>query len=248
MIKDIFQGVLAYIKAIQIIHKRRLWGYFLAPGLISLLFMVIIIAVIYFSFDRTGDWVASYWRWSWGKNVVDVTSGVLTALLLAGTYVFTLRYVIIIFLGNFLSPLSEKVEYAINGKKYPAPTLQENIRIFFRGIRLSLALIALELAIVIPLYLCLLIPGAAIVVSPLIFIVQSYYAGIGNMDFVLERRCKKVRHSLKVAKKHKWLALGNGLVYMFLIASFVGVFFAPILSTVGITLELVKRLDAEGVE
>ena len=89
-----------------------------------------------------------------------------------------------------------------------------------------------------------ILPGAAVVLVPLIFTIQAYYAGRGNMDFILERRFS-VRPSLRMSKKYKWLALGNGVVYMLLISTIIGVFFAPILSVVGLTIELVSRLDAE---
>ena len=244
MFKDFFAGVFSYGKAIKVIHQRKLWSYFLLPGIISVAMMLVIIAIIWFTFNDMGDLVSRLWPWEAGKNIVDITGGIIYTLLVIGLFAITLKYTIIIALGPFLSPLSEKVEYSVNQRKYDPNGLSDNVKLMGRGLTVALSLIFFELLFTIPLYILMLIPGAAVVLVPLIFIIQSYYAGRGNMDFILERRFS-VRPSLRMSKKHKWLALGNGVVYMLLISTIVGVFFAPILSVVGLTIELVNRLDTE---
>jgi CysZ protein len=244
MFKDFFAGVFSYGKAIKVIHQRKLWSYFLLPGIISVAMMLVILVIIWFTFDDMGDLVIKLWPWERGKNIVEVTGGIIGSLILIGTFALTLKYTIIIALGPFLSPLSEKVEKSINQRKYDPNGLSDNVKLMGRGLTVALSLMFFELLFTIPLYILMLIPGSAVVLVPLIFIIQSYYAGRGNMDFILERRFN-VRPSLRMSRKHKWLAIGNGVVYMFLISTIIGVFFAPILSVVGLTIELVNRLDAE---
>lgn len=244
MFKDFFAGVFSYGKAIKVIHQRKLWSYFLLPGIISVLMMLVIVAIIWFTFNDMGDLISRLWPWERGKEIVDITGGIIYTLLVVGLFAITLKYTIIIALGPFLSPLSEKVEYSVNQRRYNVHGLSDNAKLMGRGLMVALSLIFFELLFTIPLYILMLIPGAAVILTPIIFIIQSYYAGRGNMDFILERRFN-VRPSLRISRKYKWLAIGNGVVYMLLISSIIGVFFAPILSVAGLTLELVKRLDAE---
>ncbi len=244
MLKDLFAGAFSYFKAIKVIHQRRLWGYFLLPGLISVGVMMLLGGIIWFTFGDIGEWIARVWPWEWGKQAIEITGGVLYSALLLVTVALLLKYIIIIALGPFLSPMSEKIEYSINQRRYPKNTFKDNLKLMARGLSVALMLIFFELLFTIPLYLLLLIPGAAIFVMPVIFVIQAYYAGRGNMDFILERRFN-VLPSLRKSRQYKWLAIGNGLIYMFMITSIVGVFFAPILSVAGLTLEMVNRLDEE---
>ncbi len=240
--KDLIDGILSYFKAIKIIHRQKLWGYFFIPGIISVLIFLLLGGIIWSTFSGMGDWISNIWPWEFGKGVVDVTGGILYSLLVVGLIAILFRYIIIICLGPFLSPLSEKIERSINGKQYQLSGVSTNAKIMWRGVRMALLLIMFELAVTLPLYILLIIPGAAVILTPLIFIIQAYYAGRGNMDFIFERRFG-VRQSLKMGRKKKWLAIGNGLVYLFMMLSIIGVFFAPILSVAGLTVELVKRLD-----
>ncbi len=242
--KDLFAGFFSYFKAIKIINQRRLWGYFLIPGVISIILFLVLISVIWFTFDGMGDMISSLWPWERGKAIVDITGGIIYVMLLLGLMAILFRYIIMIALGPFLSPMSEKIEYAMNGKRSNTKGVSSNVKIMWRGIRMALLLMSFELLFTLPLYILLIIPGAAFFITPLIFVIQSYYAGRGNMDFIFERRFG-VSESLRTGRNYKWLAIGNGLVYMMMMVSIVGVFFAPILSVAGMTVELVNRMDAK---
>ncbi len=242
MLKEIISGATSYFRAIKVIHQRRLWHYFLLPGMVSVLFFLFLSTIVYFTFTPMGNWIASAYpaEW-WGKGILEASAGVLFSviLILLGGVLF--RYVLIIALGPFLSSLSEKIEYHYNRKRYPK-NLKTNVQGIWRGVRVAVSLLFFELLFTLPLYPFLLIPGLNVIITPLIFCISSYYAGRGNMDFTFERRFG-VLESIRTGKKHKWLAFGNGLVYMLMISSIIGVFFAPILSAAGLTVELVKRLD-----
>jgi CysZ protein len=91
-----------------------------------------------------------------------------------------------------------------------------------------------------------IVPVIGILSGPLIFMIQSYYAGFGNIDFTLERHFR-IRESVDFVKEYKGLAVGNGLPFLLLLAiPVVGVFLAPGLATVAATVESVHRLKHEG--
>ena len=71
--------------------------------------------------------------------------------------------------------------------------------------------------------------------------VQSFYAGFGNIDYTLERHLN-VRNSIRLVRVNKGLALGNGLVFMGLLAIGIGFLIAPPLAAVAATIETTKRL------
>ncbi len=244
MLRDFFDGVFSYFRAIKIIHQRKLWKYFLLPGLISFGLFIILGSFLYFTFDNIGAWIEGLWPWETGKGASGIAAGILYAILSVGLFAIAYKYILVIALGPFLSPVSEKVEYSINQKRYNIAGLSTNAKLIWRGVQISVVLLFMELLLTVFLYICMLIPVVNVVVPVLIFLVSSYYAGRGNMDFTFERRFN-VRNSLKKGRQYKWLALGNGIVYMLMLSSIIGVFFAPILSVVGLTREIVMRLDAE---
>ena len=78
-------------------------------------------------------------------------------------------------------------------------------------------------------------------VAVAIFLVQSYYAGFGSMDYTMERHLK-VRDSIRFVRSNRGLALGNGAVFILLLMTGIGFLFALPLSTAASTPEVVKRL------
>ena len=72
------------------------------------------------------------------------------------------------------------------------------------------------LLLTIPILLIGFIPIIGLISTPLLFLVQSYYAGFGNMDYTLERHLS-YRQSIQFVRNHKGIALGNGMVFMMLL-------------------------------
>ena len=72
--------------------------------------------------------------------------------------------------------------------------------------------------------------------------VQSYYAGFGNMDYTLERHFT-YRESISFVKRNKGTALGNGIVFMaMLLIPVVGIILVLPLSVTAASTETVKLL------
>ncbi|MCW9038496.1 EI24 domain-containing protein, partial [Altibacter sp.] len=83
----------------------------------------------------------------------------------------------------------------------------------WRGIRINVRNLGMELLLSIPILLLGLIPVIGVVAAFLLFLVQSFYAGYGNMDYTLERHFSYTE-SIRFVKKHRGIAIGNGIVFM----------------------------------
>ncbi|NJL75514.1 MAG: EI24 domain-containing protein [Saprospiraceae bacterium] len=92
------------------------------------------------------------------------------------------------------------------------------------------------------LFASLVFPVITPFTAVLIFIIQSYYAGFGNMDYTLERHFN-FQESIQFVRANKGLAIGNGLVFVWLILLGIGFLIAPPLSTIAATIETVKAIE-----
>lgn len=244
MIKDFLDGVISYLSAVRHVSRHRLWAYVLLPGLLCVVIGFAVIFTAWNLSDETGDLIDNLWIWDWGREAIAAVSQVLGGLivLLIGLIIF--KQLIMVLLAPFMSHLSEKVENQILGKNNGGTvlSLRKIASDILRGLRIALRNIVRELSLTILLLLLGLIPVFTPFTTILIFTVQAYYAGFGNMDFTLERHYP-YRESIKFVERNRWLATGNGAIFMLLLFSFVGFLFALPLSTVAATIETTKRLS-----
>lgn len=247
---DFLDGIRAYAQAWRIIRDQRLWGYMLIPALISLLLFVGV-----FVLARTLTAPLTHYLENLGSIQNYVGSGLIkgivfvvtTALLLAlGTVLY--KSLLIALAGPFMSPLSERVEQHLRGIDTPVSfSLTRMLGEIVRGLSIALRIILREIWYTLLLLLLgFVLPIVAPVIPVLIFLVQSYYAGFGNLDYAMERHFK-VRDSVQFIRQNRGLALGNGLVFMLLLLTGVGVLLAPPLATVAATIETVRRMPEETV-
>lgn len=237
MFSDIFNGISAYGNAFRLISRYRLWGYFIVPALICIVLgaMVISLAVQYGG--RLGDWMVSWCHWEWLCTRIDGVADVLGGLFIGAIGLILFKNLVLAIASPFMSLLSERIEKSFSANYQeaalnPARMLRELIR----GLRISLRNILREL-------LFTLILGFIPLVGPfLIFMVQAYYAGFGNMDYTLERHFNR-RESVRFVRNNRGLAIGNGAVFLLMIMTVVGFLFALPLSTVAATTEILKRID-----
>jgi len=80
----------------------------------------------------------------------------------------------------------------------------------------------------------------------LLYLVQSYYAGFGNMDYTLERHFK-YSESVKFVRQNRGLAIGNGIVFMLvLLIPLVGIILVLPLSVTAASTETLAVLNKSG--
>lgn len=241
--KDISRGLKAYGEGFRLISELKLGKYFLVPAAIGLLIGVGVFGSAYALSDNIGGYLSGWYPFDWGKSVVD---GI--ANFLGGFIVLILGYILyknllMAFSAPFMSPISEKIEQHLRPNQNIKTTDSGFMELLMRGIRLSLRNLLLELLITIPLLILTLIPVIGLLGTVLIFFVQAFYCGFGNMDYTLERH-KKYGDAIRFVSKNKGLAIGNGILFMlFLLVPFVGVMLTLPISAAAATVITVERLN-----
>ena len=130
----------------------------------------------------------------------------------------------------FMSPVSEKIEAYLYGDVQHKHRKTSFFDQLWRGIKINIRNLFRALLITLPILLLKFIPIVNIFSTILVFLVQAYYAGFGNMDYTLERHYG-YKQSVQFVSKNKGFATGNGIVFMLLLlVPFVGIIFVLLLS------------------
>ena len=242
MLNGFLRGIFSYFDAYSFIRSNRLQRYYWYSGFIGLCVFVVVIALVMLLSSTLSSFIVSLLNIesSWLATLSQYAAGALVGLLFFILY----KYLVLIATAPLMSKLSEEVELIMDGEFISLPfTISQIASDFGRAITLSLRNVFKEIAYTLMLFLVGLLPGLAIGTTPLIFLVQSYFAGFGNIDFYAERHFN-ARETIDFVKENRSLAAGNGTLYLLLLAiPIIGVFFAPTLGTVAATLECDKRLN-----
>lgn len=236
------KGLLSYFKAFNGIGKYGLWKYFFMSGFISLLIAgAVTSASVYFG-DGLGDWIQSVYPWDTGSgiigNISDWTSGI--AIFVLG--LFLLKYLLLIIVSPIMSFMSDSIERQMNhdyvSPKFSMATLISDL---VRSLRINLRNLFKELLMTVGLLILSFFPGVAVVTTPLIFLVQAYYAGFGLLDYWMERHYR-VSDSISYVRDHRLDAVGLGAVYLgMLLLPVIGAVIAPVLGATAATIYAVEK-------
>lgn len=245
MINNILKGIQAYSGALSLISKLKLWKYFAIPIIISVVTALIIGLSAYGLSDNIGRFIANIWPWEFGKDTFTSISTFIGGIVVLAIGLILYKHIIMALSAPFMSPVSEKIEAHLIGiepHSHRNTTFKEQL---WRGIRINFRNLAKELLITLPILLLKFIPVVNIFSTVLLFIVQAYYAGFGNMDYTLERHFK-YRDSINFVGRHKGIAIGNGTIFMlFLLIPVVGVILVLPMSVTASSLNTIKLLEAE---
>ncbi len=237
MIKQIFFGISAYKEAFVLLSKLKLWNYFIIPTVISLLtFLFIVYTAIGYS-ATIGQLLAEIWIWNWGKEIVMMLSSFGGGLVILVIGLMLYKYIVLAISAPFMGVVSEKIELHLNGGFYTDCKKTTFIAQLWRGIQVNVRNLGMELFFTFPLLLLKFIPVVNLFSSVLLFLIQAYYAGFGNMDYTLERYFS-FKESLGFVKKNKGYSIGNGIV-------FIGCLFLPVL---GIIIVLPLSVTAASIQ
>ena len=214
MIKNILTALKAYGSSFKLMRELGLWKYFLVPMGISLLFAVVIGFAAYGLSDNLAGPLARLWIWETGSDTFTAFAEILSAIVIVIFGLLLYKHFVMAFSAPFMSPVSEKIEKHLYPELQGSITHRDttNAAQLSRGIRINVRNLIYELLLTIPLLLLSLIPVVGVLFWVIGFLVQSYYAGFGNMDYTLERHFK-YRESVDFVKAHRGFAIGNGIVF-----------------------------------
>jgi len=215
MIKNIFQGIKAYGSSLKLINSLGLWKYFGIPTLISILTAITIGFLSWGWSDNIGSLISKLWIWEWGAETFSSISNFMGAVVVLVIGFILYKHIVLALSAPFMNVVSEKIESHLMGTPSPSST-SSNMSLLLRGIKINVRNLLLELLLSIPIILFGFIPVIGIISSFLLFLVQAYYAGFGNMDYTLERHLG-FSESVRFVKNHKGAAIGNGIIFMLML-------------------------------
>ena len=241
MFRNFIEGFTSYGRAWDYIRDLRLWGYLLVPALISVVLAIGVGSAAWALSDNIGGLLTG---WIPGDaKAIDTLGRIFGGLLVGAVALAIFKVLVIALCAPFMSPLSEKIEAHITGRPakggfQPARIIREMLR----GLGINLRNLFWELFLTLLLVILgLVIPILAPLTPVLIFLVQAYYAGFGNMDFTLERHFS-YRDSILFVRDFKGLAMGNGTAYLLLLFTGIGFLVALPLGVIASTIETVERI------
>jgi len=247
MFKNIFKAIKAYIGAFKLINQLKLWKYFGVPILISFITAVCIGGVAWSLSDTIGSVISRIWIWDWGSYIFRNISNIIGGVVIIAIGLILYKHIIMALSAPFMSPVSEKIEQHLLGANDSRRETSFSAQLW-RGIRINIRNLFMELLFTIPLLLLGFIPGVNIITSILLLLVQAYYAGFGNMDYTLERYYN-YNYSLKFVRNHSGIAIGNGIIFVFMLfIPIVGIVLVLPLSVTAATKETLRLLEASKQE
>ncbi len=249
MIKGFVIGFRAYFEAYQILSRLRLWKYFAIPVVLSVIIFLIIGILSYFLSEDIGNyianfWFSTFWPWDHGKNTIHNISNFLGALIVIVVGCIAFKHLIMALSAPFIGPISNIIEEDLTGMVSQREN-SSSLQLLSRGLRIALRNFIRELLLTLPILCFGLIPVIGLLSPILLFLLQSYFAGFGNMDPTLERHLS-YKESILFVKKNKGLAIGNGVVFvLFLFIPFFGVLLVLPFSVTAATIATVKLIHKE---
>lgn len=223
MFKDVILGIKEYAGAFQLISKLKLWKYFAVPILISIVTAVLIGIEAYVLSDNVGAYIAQLWTWEYGKEAFTTVSNFIGGVIVLVIGLILYKHIIMALSAPFMNPVSEKIEAHYFGDVSHMHRKTNDLQQLWRGIKINLRNLVRELLLTLPILLLKLIPIVNIFSTFLLFLVQAYYAGFGNIDYTLERHFN-TKESVAFVKRNRGFAIGNGIVFiLFLLIPVVGV-------------------------
>ena len=211
MVQNIFKGIKAYASALGLINTLGLWKYFAVPVLISFITASLIGLSAWSWSDNIANTIDLLWIWEWGADWFHGFAEILGGILIIILGLIVYKHIVMALSAPFMSPVSTAIEHHFLGDKHIHRNTSNTSQLW-RGIRINVRNLTLEIFITIPLLILSLVPVLNIITTVLLFLVQAYYAGFGNMDYTLERHYG-YKESVGFVKRHKGVAIGNGIIF-----------------------------------
>ncbi len=243
MIKGILNGLKTYTTSFGLVTKLGLWRYFAIPMVISLITALVIGFSAWGFSDNVGHWIEQIWPWETGKHAFYIFAEIVSAVLIIVIGFILYKHIVMALSAPFMSPVSEKIEAHFKGEFHTHRNTSFSQQLA-RGIRINVRNLGMELVLTLPILLLNLIPFVgSIIATILLFLMQAYYAGFGNIDYTLERHFG-YKESINFVRASRGEAIGNGIVFMlFLLIPIIGVILVLPLSVTAATKQTIELLS-----
>jgi len=239
MVKNIFKGIKAYASALGLIGNLGLWKYFAVPVLISLFTAILIGLSAWGWSDDIANAIDLLWVWEWGASWFHSFAELLGGVLIIALGLIVYKHIVMALSAPFMSPVSAAIEQHFLGTLHSHRDTSNTAQLW-RGIRVNVRNLILEVCITIPLLVLSLVPVLNFITAILLLLVQAYFAGFGNMDYTLERHYG-YKESVQFVKEHKGVAIGNGIIFtLMLFIPFIGILVVLPLSVTAATSQTIR--------
>jgi CysZ protein len=244
--QTLLDAFINYFRGAQCIARYNLWGLALVPALAGLMFYCLVIVTIL---------VLRYRLYDFLESRIDsefiflpfffITAMVLGAGILYLAFVF-FKYAVIVLSAPFMTLMSESIEAGMHpGTAAPKFSLGRFSKDLWRSFRINIRNFSIEMLWVLALFIVGIFFPPIFILGIILWLVQAYFAGFGNMDFTLERYCSYME-SIRFVNGHKSIAVGNGIVFILIMGiPFIGALIAVPLATAASTLSVLKIIRSD---
>lgn len=263
MMKEFTLGVWHSVKATGFMFRQGLWQYYLYPVIVSVVFYVFLLgALIKYAYSLVKLLLGPYLPenmpklegfWDFLNILGNISLYSVAAIMMSVLTLFLAsrfsKYIVLILLAPVFSVLGEKIDNKLTGQKYDFE-LNQFVKDMIRGISIAIRNLIIELFWTALITIASLFSGGlALVSSPILIVISAYFYGFSMMDYTCERRRLSIGDGVKFVRRHKWFALGNGLMYLATdMIPFIGGIIAPVNGICGATtgiLEFEKASHSE---
>lgn len=237
---DIFK---AFSSSFTIIQVAKLRKYYILPGVVGIILFVLfwmVGGVIGSSFTT---FLENFFRIQKYHTIIYVLIKILVWLTVVIVYFLVYKSLLLVIISPMLAVASARVEEVLTGKTYDF-SFKENMKFIWRGIDIGCRSFFKQLVGTILVFLLGFVFPINLFIPILLFIMQGYFTGFAFMDYTLERFELTPSESMIFLKKKRFVAGVSGMIFTLLfLIPFVGIFIAPIVSTVAITQITLKLLE-----
>lgn len=248
---DFGKGITFHFKAFSFIAKHKLWAYFIYPIAIMVVLWIFGFWSTFSLGRQLSDYILSLIKiddpgegWlHWLNITLGFALGLIMKVLLFFIFSAFLRFIVLIICSPIMALLSERVDEILSGKKFPF-SIAQFLYDIFRSVRVTFRALFFQSLIYIVCLFVGWIPVIGALVIPFLWISGWYFMGFNMMDYTYERRKMNISAGAKFTRSHKGIAVGNGMVFSFLLwIPFLGITLAPVLSVVAGTLATINALE-----
>ena len=278
--KDLRLGIRTTFQAFSFVFKNKLGHYFLYPIAITTFLLIVAKNLIELSVEKVKGWIFNWLdivpvdgsgvsgvkgnlSFLWENLGQVLTDGAISLIMWIIMFYLThkvIKYVTLILMSPVMAYLSERTEQILTGNEYPF-NWNQFLKDIWRGVILAIRNFCIEMGLVILIWIVGLvlsmIPGVNLlmfIIAPafavLTFLIGAYFYGFSTIDYTNERRKLTVKQSVQFIRKNKWLAIGNGALFMLFISipvlgAYLGPVFATIMCTAGATMAIHEKVGLD---